>query len=173
MNPRKAPWPGRMTVANAVVPPGRGDAFGEPIIVRRRPGGGDFRRAHAPGTPRSRIPRQRALVNEMVRLTDKVGGALPGRKLFTLVAAILAGATHIDHVDRLRAGGTARVLPFRVMAPSTLGTFLRAFTFGQVHQLERAAVEAIRRAGVWVPDGRTEDDAMTIDQRPTRRSTVR
>jgi hypothetical protein len=29
----------------------------------------------------------------------------------------------------LRAGATARVLGFTVMAPSTLGTFLRSFTF--------------------------------------------
>jgi hypothetical protein len=61
-----------------------------------------------------------------------VGGALPGRKVLTLVFSILAGGSHIDHADRLRAGATRRVLPFSVMAPSTLGTFLRAFTFGHV-----------------------------------------
>ena len=60
-----------------------------------------------------------ALVNQMVRLGGRVGGARPGRKLLTLVGAILVGATHIDHVDRLRAGATHQVLPFRVMAPST------------------------------------------------------
>ncbi len=65
-----------------------------------------------------------ALVNQMVRLGGRVGGARPGRKVLTLVAAILTGATHIDHADRLRAGATHKVLPFRVMAPSTLGTFL-------------------------------------------------
>ena len=36
----------------------------------------------------------------------------------------------------LRAGATRRVLGHRVMAPSTLGTFLRAFTFGHVRQLD-------------------------------------
>ena len=51
-------------------------------------------------------PRSRALVNEMVRLGGRVGGASPGRKVLTLVAAILAGGTHIDHADRLRAGAT-------------------------------------------------------------------
>jgi hypothetical protein len=35
-----------------------------------------------------------------------------------------------------------------VMAPSTLGTFLRAFTFGHVRQLEAVVGEALRRA--WV-----------------------
>ena len=37
----------------------------------------------------------------------------------------------------LRAGSTGLVLGHRVMAPSTLGTFLRAFTFGHVRQLDR------------------------------------
>jgi hypothetical protein len=87
-----------------------------------------------------------ALVNQKVRLVGRVGGAGPGRKILTLVAAILAGASHIDHADRLRAGATHRVLPFGVMAPSTLGTFLRAFTFGHVRQLDAAVGETIRRA---------------------------
>ena len=87
-----------------------------------------------------------SLVNQMVRLRGRVGGAHPGRKVLTLVAAILAGASHIDHADRLRAGATGRVLPFRVMAPSTLGTFLRSFTFGHVRQLDAVIAEAIRRA---------------------------
>ncbi len=87
-----------------------------------------------------------ALVNQTVRLMDRVGGALPGRKVLTLVAAILAGASHIDHANKLRAGATEEVLPFRVMAPSTLGTFLRAFTFGHIRQLDRVNGETIRRA---------------------------
>lgn len=87
-----------------------------------------------------------ALVNQLVRLGGRVGGARPGRKVLTLVAAILAGATHIDHVDRLRAGATQKVLPFQVMAPSTLGTFLRAFTFGHIRQLDKVIAETIRRA---------------------------
>jgi len=44
--------------------------------------------------------------------------------------------SHIDHADVLRSGGTAEVLAHRVMAPSTLGMFLRAFSFGHVRQLE-------------------------------------
>jgi hypothetical protein len=42
----------------------------------------------------------------------------------------------MDDTDRLRAGATAAVLGHRVMAPSTIGTLLRAFTFGHVRQLE-------------------------------------
>ncbi len=101
------------------------------------------------------------LVNEMVRLTGRVGGALPGRKVLTLVTAILAGASHIDHADRLRAGATARVLPFRVMAPSTLGTFLRSFTFGLVRQLDRVIAETLRRA--WSAGAGPGKEATTID----------
>jgi hypothetical protein len=59
------------------------------------------------------------LVNQTVRLVGRVGGALPGRKMLTLVAAILAGGSHIDHANKLRAGATGEVLPFQVMAPST------------------------------------------------------
>ena len=102
-----------------------------------------------------------ALVNQMVRLGGRVGGARPGRKVLTLVAAILAGATHIDHVDRLRAGATQRVLPFRVMAPSTLGTFLRAFTFGHIRQLDKVIAETIRRA--WSLGAGPGADRMVID----------
>ena len=87
-----------------------------------------------------------ALVNQTVRLVGRVGGARPGRKVLTLIASILVGGSHIDHADRLRAGATQQVLPFRVMAPSTLGTFLRSFTFGHVRQLDRVIAETIRRA---------------------------
>ena len=38
-----------------------------------------------------------ALVNATVRLVGKVGGALPGRKVLTLVHSIVAGGSHIDH----------------------------------------------------------------------------
>jgi hypothetical protein len=87
-----------------------------------------------------------ALVNRMVRLVGRVGGAFPGRKVCSLVTTILAGGSHIDHADVLRAGATQRVLAFRVMAPSTLGTFLRAFTFGHVRQLDAVIAEMLRRA---------------------------
>ena len=37
------------------------------------------------------------LVDSLVRLTGRVGGARPGRKVLTLVHAIVAGGSHIDH----------------------------------------------------------------------------
>jgi hypothetical protein len=90
--------------------------------------------------------RLEALINNMVDLSGRVGGALPGRKVLTLVHAMVAGGSHIDHADVLRSGATQSVLPHRVMAPSTLGTFLRAFTFGHIRQLDRVLAETLRRA---------------------------
>src|SRR5918995_2342509 len=97
------------------------------------------------GSLAARLERE-AVVNRLVRLRGRVGGSRPGRKVLTLVHAVVAGGSHIDHADVLRAGGTERVLPHRVMAPSTLGTFLRAFTFGHVRQLEAVVGETLRRA---------------------------
>ena len=106
-----------------------------------------------------------SLINDRVRLVDRVGGARPGRKVLTLVASILAGGSHIDHADRLRAGATQQVLPFRVMAPSTLGTFLRSFTFGHIRQLDAVIAETIRRA--WAlgagPGSQRDDDRSGLD----------
>jgi len=65
----------------------------------------------------------------------------------TLVAAMIAGATHIDHVSIVRAGATQRVLPFIVMAPSTIGTFLR---YAEAAFMPRWRVWWLRRAGIAV-----------------------
>ncbi len=74
------------------------------------------------------------------------GSPNPDRKVLTVVAAMLAGGTHIDHVDMLRAGRTGSVLGFAPAAPSTVGTFLRTFTFGHVRQLEAVASRVLARA---------------------------
>jgi Transposase DDE domain group 1 len=87
------------------------------------------------------------LVNESVWLGYKVpGAALPGRKVMSLVHGMLAGADSIDDMNVLRAGSTGLILGHRVMAPSTLGTFLRAFSFGHVRQLDRVLDVALARA---------------------------
>jgi Transposase DDE domain group 1 len=87
------------------------------------------------------------LVNESVWLGyRKPGAALPGRKVMSLVHGMLAGADSIDQMNVLRAGSTGLVLGHQVMAPSTLGTFLRAFTFGHVRQLDYVLDQALARA---------------------------
>ena len=63
-----------------------------------------------------------------------------------LVSAMALGADCIDDCDVLRAGRTRRLLAGWIAAPSTLGTFLRAFTFGHVRQLDRVLGEALTRA---------------------------
>ena len=100
-------------------------------------------------------------VDRSVDLGDRPGGAFPGRKVATLVAAMLAGGTHIDHVDRLRAGATRRVLGFAPAAASTVGTFLRSFTWGHVRQLDRAAGAVL--AAAWGAGGGPGEAPMTID----------
>ena len=86
------------------------------------------------------------LVDRMVRLGERTGAAGPGRKMLTLIQAFAAGADSIDDTDVLRAGATEALLGHKAMAPSTLGTFLRAFTFGHVRQLDRVLGEVIKRA---------------------------
>jgi hypothetical protein len=101
------------------------------------------------------------MINDTVRLVGRTGGARPGRKVLTLVHSMIAGGSHIDHADVLRAGSTAAVLAHRVMAPSTLGTFLRAFTFGHVRQLEAVNGHALERA--WTAGAGPDEDPLTID----------
>ena len=68
--------------------------------------------------------------------TDK--GANAGLKVASLVAGMVAGADSIDDMALLRHGGMGRIFA-RAYAPSTLGSFLRAFTFGHVRQLDAVA----------------------------------
>ena len=70
------------------------------------------------------------LVDQTVDLGRRTGAAMPGRKVCSLVHAMVLGADSIDDCDVLRAGGSEALLGHRVMAPSTLGTFLRSFSFG-------------------------------------------
>jgi hypothetical protein len=68
--------------------------------------------------------------------TDK--GSNAGLKVTSLVAGMVAGADSIDDMALLRHGGMGRVFT-NAYAPSTLGSFLRAFTFGHVRQLDAVA----------------------------------
>ena len=78
-----------------------------------------------------------ALADERLSVpTDK--GANAGAKVSALVAGMVAGADSIEDMALLRHGGTGRVFE-RCYAPSTLGSFLRTFTFGHVRQLDAVA----------------------------------
>jgi hypothetical protein len=102
------------------------------------------------------------LVNESVWLDPRAPGAcLPGRKVMSVVHGILAGADSIDDMNVLRAGSTGLILGHRVLAPSTLGTFLRAFTFGHVRQLDRVLDVALARA--WETGAGPGDGPLVVD----------
>jgi Transposase DDE domain group 1 len=87
------------------------------------------------------------LVARFVHLRrDRPGASNAGRKVMALIYAMLLGADCIDDCALLRAGRTRRLLGGWLPAPSTLGTFLRAFTFGHVRQLDRVLDRSLQRA---------------------------
>jgi len=88
----------------------------------------------------------KGLVDEHLDLGARPGRANPGDKVLTLVLSALVGGDCIDDANALRAGGTERILGFSVKAASTLGTFLRAFRWGHVRQLDRVSRELLARA---------------------------
>src|SRR3954463_7466890 len=88
-----------------------------------------------------------ALVEDRVELGERPGAANPGRKVMTMLSAIALGADCIEDCDVLRSGQTAAVLGHRISAPSTLGTFLRAFTFGHAPQPIGCSRRALRGHG--------------------------
>ena len=101
------------------------------------------------------------LVDRRLDLGRAPGRANTGDKMMTLVASALAGGDCIDDADVLRTGGTARALGGAVKAPSTLGTFLRSFRWGQVRQLDRVSRELLARA--WTAGAGPGDAPFTID----------
>jgi len=74
---------------------------------------------------------------------------------------MVLGADSIDDTDVLRAGRTRRLLGGWLPAPSTLGTFLRAFTFGHVRQLDALLGRSLERA--WQAGAGPGDGRLTID----------
>ena len=72
----------------------------------------------------------RELFDSYVDLGACAGRANVGLKAMTLVHSALAGGDCIDDAGRMRVASTPAVLGHGVRAPSTLGTFLRSFTWG-------------------------------------------
>ena len=89
------------------------------------------------------------LTTRHVRLSGEQG-ANPGLKVPALVAGMVAGADSINDMDLLRHGGMGRLFS-GVRAPSTLGIFLRAFTFGHVRQLDAVASRFLPRLAGQTP----------------------
>jgi hypothetical protein len=107
----------------------------------------------------------RELFDEYVDLGDAPGHANVGLKAMTLVQSLLVGGDCIDDADQMRTASTAEVLGHGVWAPSTLGTFLRSFTFGHVSQLDKVFDEVLRRG--WEAGAGPGDGPITIDMDST------
>jgi hypothetical protein len=103
----------------------------------------------------------RQLFDDHVDLGDAPGRAHVGDKAVTLIHSALAGGDSIDDADALRAGATQAVLGHAVAAPSTLGTFLRSFTWGHARQLDVVSAELLARA--FAAGTGPGDAAVTID----------
>jgi hypothetical protein len=76
------------------------------------------------------------LVDGLVRVASRLG-VNAQLKVPGIVAGMVAGADSIEDLDLLRHGAMGRLFG-GIRAPSTLGSFLRAFTWGNVRQLEAA-----------------------------------
>ena len=130
-----------------------------PNRLRRPPPGGQCR-ADPSGHPRP-APWPAPTPPEAPRPRRRAGPGEHRRQDDDLVASALAGGDCIDDADVMRASGTARVLGFTAKAPSTLGTFLRSFRWGQVRQLDRVSRELLARA--WQAGAGPGDAPFTID----------
>ena len=100
-----------------------------------------------------------ALIDEAVRPPQAGRGS--GAKALSMVASMLVSGSFVDDAERLRAGSAGAVLPFEPLAPSTLGTWLRSFTWGHVRQFDRACELALARA--WSAGAAPAVAEMTVD----------
>jgi Transposase DDE domain group 1 len=80
-------------------------------------------------------------VSDRVHLPGDTGSN-PAGKVATIVAGMLAGADSIDDLNIARHGGMPSLFT-GVYAPSTLGSFMRTFTYGHVRQLQAAAHDTL------------------------------
>jgi len=114
-----------------------------------------------PNTVAQHLEVQR-IIDARVDLSGRIGGANTGIKAMTVLSALMVGAEWIDDVDVLRAGASQEVCGHALRAPSTIGTWLRAFTWGHARQLDAANGQIL--AGAWAAGaGPGRDEKLTID----------
>jgi hypothetical protein len=97
-------------------------------------------------------------------------GANAGLKVSSLVAGMVAGADSIQDVRVLRHGAMGRLFE-AVYAPSTLGSFLRAFSFGHVRQLDAVAARVTANLARLAPLLPGADQLAYVDVDDTVRAT--
>ena len=109
------------------------------------------------------------LVADTLTLSAK-GGVNAHLKVPALIGGMVAGADSIDDMDLLRHGGMDRLFG-GVRAPSTLGTFLRTFTFGHVRQLDSVAATMLAELATRSPLLAGADQIAHIDLDDTVKAT--
>jgi Transposase DDE domain group 1 len=110
------------------------------------------------------------LVSEHVRIVDaeNAAGANPAAKVMSLLAGMVASADSIQDIDRLRRAGTGLLFD-QIRAPSTLGTFLRAFTHGHVQQLNAVLRQMLIALAARAPLLPGADQVVFVDLDSTHR----
>jgi len=131
-------------------------AFDDPNLV-----------AHAGLVPVMRLAERcglSALVTQKVKVsgTTNGAGAAADAKVSSIVAGMAAGADSIDDLHVLRHGAMPAVFT-GIRAPSTLGTFLRAFTHGHALQLHAVHRRFLGRLAVHAPLLPGSDEKAFID----------
>jgi hypothetical protein len=109
------------------------------------------------------------LLAERLTIAAK-GGVNAAAKVLGLIAGMVCGADSIDDMDLLRHGGMGRLFD-GIRAPSTLGTFLRAFTFGHVRQLDAVAAGLLARLAAATPVLPDAREVVLVDIDDTVRQT--
>jgi hypothetical protein len=89
------------------------------------------------------------LVGEHLKVTVAAGANAPV-KVGAIVAGMIAGADSIDDLDVVRHGGMTELFG-GVRAPSTLGSFLRGFNWGNVRQLQVVSRRLLAGLGATTP----------------------
>jgi len=92
-------------------------------------------------------------------------------KVVALIAGMIARADNINKMDLLRHGARGRLFT-AARAPSTLGTFLQAFTFGHVRHLDAVAarflINLTERVPLLVGADQSRSSISTTRSRPPR-----
>jgi hypothetical protein len=89
------------------------------------------------------------LVGEQVSVDHPCGPNAPS-KVASIVAGMVAGADSIDDLDVIRHGGMDKLFD-GIRAPSTLGSFLRAFSWGASRQVEAVSRAMLARLAAHTP----------------------
>jgi hypothetical protein len=148
-----------MQLSHAV--PVRTAVFDEPNLV-----------SHAGLVPAVKLASRAGLIDLADRRLTVPGGAghAAGLKVSALVAGMVTGADSITDMAVLRHGGMGRLFK-GVRAPSTLGTFLRAFRFGHVRQLDAVAARFLTGLTQHSPLISADAEVTFVDIDDTIRST--